>query len=434
MDLKVISGSLLGVLAVIPVFALSDYRCTQKALCEVQEYQEASSVQKAFDEGNVEGNIRLAYIDQHNHATNVADTYATSIGGQLKYETAKFYHLSLAAAAFVSQKVGVLSGNENKGELNYDFFGSNGDSFAYLGEAYIEYTRKNFNLRIGRQKLDTPLNDRDDIRLLPNSFEAITAGYGGIEDTVLVAGYINRWAGYDSGGEISVFKEIPGGVDTADEPINDGTKGVFLAGVMNASIENLELQTWYYDFDKTADVIYADAVYTTQYTSGLEVEAGVQYAHYSEKSSSAIEGDVCGGVFSVGYEGVSLAAAFSAVNAEDGKSILLGYGGGPYFTSMEEWTIDGMNDGKAYVVGAEIDFSKMSFDGLSLAYAYGRFNANVQTTSGSSKVEENDFILAYAIAENADLEVSYAHVNDKANSEVDDVGYDRTLARLNYYF
>ncbi len=428
--MKIVTGSLLGMLAIMPVHALSDYRCTGKNLCEIQEYKKASSIDEAFAEGKVEGNIRLAYINQDNHAIGAADTYGTAIGGQLKYETARFKNLSLAATAFVSQKISDLSGDKDKGELNGDFFGADGNSFAYFGEAYVDYGYQNFDLRIGRQKLDTPLNDRDDIRLLPNTFEAIMAGYGGIRDTVVVAGYINRWAGYDSGDDISKFKDMPGGVDADGNAI----KGVFLAGVMNESIENVELQAWYYDFDKTAGVLYTEVMYGAEYKSALAVEAGLQYANYSEKSASAIEGDVYGGLLALGYEGVNLGAAFNVVNAAEGKSMILGYGGGPYFTSMEEWTIDGMNDGEAYVFGIELDFSKILLDGLSLAYAYGKFNGNTQTTADSSKVEEHDLILAYAFAENADLEVSYADVQDKEHSGVNDIGYDRILARFNYYF
>jgi len=423
-------GVCLSVLMTSSLYGLGDYRCMDKSLCEVQEYKEVLSIDAAFSEGSVDGKIRLGYINQDNHADGVPSTYATSLGGQFAYETAKFYHISAAATAFVSQKVSRLSGDKSKGELNGDFFDAKQDSFSYLGEAYIDYGHKNIHLRIGRQKLDTPLNDRDDIRILPNTFAAAMAGYGGITDTVLVAGYINSWAGYDSGDDISKFKDLPGDIDTSGEH----GKGVILAGVMNESIDNVELQAWYYDFDMATGIIYADAAYGTEYASGLGVEAAVQYGNYTEKSSSRIEGDIYGGLLSVGYDGLTLSAASNTIEASDGKYITIGWGGGPYFTSMEEWTIDGMNDGEAYVFGAEVDFSKILLEGISLAYAYGRFNGNAQTTSGSSKVEEHDLIVSYAFAENADLEISYAGVNDKENKGVTDVGYDRFLVRANYVF
>jgi hypothetical protein len=316
--------------------------------------------------------------------------------------------------------------------VNGDFFDANQDSFTYVGEAYIDFGRKNIHLRVGRQKLDTPLNDRDDIRMLPNTFEAVMAGYSGIRDTILVAGYINRWAGYDSRDDISKFKDLPGDIDANGEH----GKGVMIAGVINKSIENMELQAWYYDLDKETGILYADVVYAIEYANGLATEAAVQYGNYAEKSSSTIEGDVYGGSLSVGYEGITLSAAFNRVEASDGKHITIGRGGGPYFTSMEEWTIYGMNDGEAYVCGTEVDCSKMLFEGLNLTYVYGKFNGNDQTKiiAGASKVEEHNLIMSYVLAENTDLEISYADVNDKTNSGVNDVGYDRVLVRANYTF
>jgi hypothetical protein len=93
-----------------------------------------------------------------------------------------------------------------------------------------------------------------------------------------------------------------------------------------------------------------------------------------------------------------------------------------------------MNDGEAYIWGAEVDFSKILFKGLSLAYAYGTFNGNAQTTAATSKVEEHDLILSCVFTERSDLEISYADVVDKANSGVNDTGYDRILLRANYTF
>jgi len=93
----------------------------------------------AFEKREIEGHIRLAYINQNNDAAATSNIYATSLG---------------------------------------------------------------------RQKQDTPLNDRDDIRMLPNTFEAAIIRYDGLKDFVFAGGYIDSWAGYDSGQDISHFKDI----------------------------------------------------------------------------------------------------------------------------------------------------------------------------------------------------------------------------------
>lgn len=387
-------------------------------------YAEISSIDDAFKQGKLEANLRLAYVNQHNHASTTPNTYATAIGGALKYETAKFNNISLAASAFVSQKISPFSGDNDKSELNGDLLGANGDSFAYMGEAYVNYASDEFNLRIGRQKIDTPMSDTDEIRMLPNTFEAFMAEFRGVENFVFTAGHIQRWAGYDSGNDISKFKDMPA--------IND-SDGASLIGVSNDSLENIALQAWYYDFDKQAGVIYADAVYGAEYNSGISVESAVQYANYNEKSSSGVKGDAYGATLAIGYKGVTLGTAFSALDTPSGKTITLGYGGGPFYTSMEEMTIGAMNDAEAYVFSAQIDLSKIMLEGLNFAYAYGRFSGN-DGVGNSVKTKENDFILAYALNENMDIEVSYAYVDDKANSAVINTGYDRFLVRANYSF
>lgn len=439
--MKIYASVLMGMALLQPLYAIGGYRCTDKCLCEVQDYSDASSFTQAFTEGKLSGQLRLAYINQDNHRGDPAatdgsfsadkTTYATSIGGQLKYETARFYNVSVAAAFFVSHKINGLNGDDDKGALNYDFYGTQADSITYLGEAYVNYASGKFDLRVGRQKLDTPLNDRDDIRMLPNTFEAAMAGYGGVKDFVFIVGYVTKMAGYDSGDDIAKFKDIPG--ETATGEIGEG---LLIGGIQNESFENIELQAWYYGFDKLADVIYADGIYAAEYESGLSVEGGLQYGNYSERLSSTVEGKIYGAMLTLSYSGLSLGGAFNSVHTDDGKITILGFGGGPYFTSMEEMTIDSINDVEAYVLSAEYDFSELSFDGLSLFYAYGHFDGNDAGIPFASAMEydEHDIVIAYSLADNIDFEASYAMVNDTASAVGDDTSYDRFLFRANYNF
>ena len=418
----------LGVLLFLSgLHAMQDYRCSGVCLCDEKGYTNATSIDEALKNGEVEGHLRVAYINQNNDATTTSNTYATSIGGELKYETADFHHISVAVSMFVSQKISPLSGDFNQNRLNLDFFDADGSSIAYLGEAYVDYNYKNFDIRLGRQKLDTPFNDRDDIRMLPNSFEALTVGYGGIKDFVFMTGYITAWAGYDSGQDISQFKDIPGEVATGENG-----NYVFLAGVMNKSIENLELQAWYYGFDKQTDVLYVDAAYDVTRNENSSLVLGVQYAHYKERSSSMVDGDVYGGSLGISYADFGINLAYNDVVSPENKSIIIGYGGGPYYTSMEEMTIDSISNATAYVVGVDVDMSSMMTKDFAFSYAFGHFKGK----DGSADVEfaEQDFIASYTLNDKVDFEASLALVNDKKNSGVNDSGYKRTLIRMNYYF
>jgi len=408
--------------------AMQDYRCIGVCLCDEDGCETVNSVNEAFEKGKIKGNIRLAYINQNNDATAIPNTYATSLGGELKYETASYYHTSVAVSMFVSQKVSPLSGDFNKNELNLDFFDADGSSIVYLGEAYVNYNQNNFDVRVGRQKLDTPLNDTDDIRMLPNTFDAVTVGYGGIKDFVFVAAYVTAWAGYDSGQDISKFKEIPGEI-TATGKIG---KNLIFAGVMNKSIENLDLQAWYYSFDKLTDLGYLDAEYEIPISNELLMSLGAQYALYQERSSSLVDGNVLGGTVGIDYGSFSFGLSYNKVTTSENKTIIIGYGGGPYYTSMEEMTIDSINDATAYVGNLEIDLSDIILKDLGFSYAFGHFDG--KDGSANVEFEEQDFILSYPFNDKLDFEASYALVNDKKNSGINDGGYKRTLVRMNYNF
>jgi len=380
----------------------------------------ASSIDEVFVAGKASGQIRAAYVSQNNEVNQ--DTYGTSLGGILKYETADWNGLKLGAAAYVSQKVGFATGDDAK--TNPDLFDEAGKSYAYLGEAYIDYSAGEVSLRVGRQLIDTPFADTDEIRMHPNTFEAAIATYKGVEATTLVAGYVKRWAGYDSGDEKSTFKKLDG--------IEGESNGAAVIGVMNESIENLGVQGWYYDADKIAGLYYVDATYEIFFDDETGLELSAQWARFNEKSGSGMDGSVYG-VRAIANAGMlTVGAAYNRGSNDEGKTPPIGFGGGPYMTSMEEWTIEGMEDVKAYQFSAELDMASAGLDGVRLTALYGNF----KSTPADTKVEEYDLIASFEISETVSGDVSYAAIDD-CNSNADggaDAGYSRFLARLSYNF
>jgi imipenem/basic amino acid-specific outer membrane pore len=397
----------------------------------------AGSIGEAFVAGKTENQLRISYVDQDNAIDT--DTYGTSLGGMLKYETGEWNGLKLGVAGYLSQKIHPATGSFDDGKANPDLFGEDTASYTYVGEAYVDYTVSDFNLRIGRQLIDTPLADTDDIRMHPNSFEAAIASYSGLEGTTFVGGYVTRWAGYDSGDDISKFKKLAG----------DESDGALVLGIVNESVENLSLQGWYYGIDKLADAFYADATYTIPFSETMGLELAGQYTYFDESNDaldtttglytvpSNVDGRVYGVSAALNVSGITLGAAYNKASNHDGKVVVNGFGGGPYFTSMEEMTIEGYEDVKAYQLSAELDMGIAGVDGLTFTTLYGNF----KSTPANMHVKEIDLIVTYEIKEGLVAEVSYAKVDDKNNNMLDDGtgtlydgGYDRFLARLSYNF
>ena len=379
--------------------------------------------------GTVSGLLRLGIINQNNEAG--PDTYATSLGGILKYETPVWNDLKIGAAGYVSQKLPFASGSGD--ELNPDFFNSDGDSFVYLGEAYVDYTSDDISLRIGRQIIDNPMMNSDDIRMLPNTFEAAMATYNGFEKTSLTAGFITKWAGYDSprghNDSINEFKKFGE---------THKSNGAYVLGVTNESIDKLTLQGWFYSIDEVTDALYADATYKFVYCDSKGLELSAQAANFSEDrdatgTMTGIDGSALGLAANYEWGMITLGAAFNEAYNDDGTSVSNGLGGGPYYTSMEEWTIDGMEDAIAYRGSIEINLGDAGVEGLTLASAYGIF----KSTPMDQKVDEWDMIATYDYNTALSIDVSYAMINDKhdnADGNGDNASYDRFLARFNYRF
>lgn len=378
----------------------------------------ASEIDGAFAVGKATGHIRAAHVGNDYDAGG--NNYTTAIGGELKYETAAWNDLRLGVAVYISQKAGFATGDDAK--INGDFLDENKNSYAYIGEGYIDYSRDDFTLHVGRQLLDTPLADTDDIRMNPNTFEAAIATYNGIEGTTLVGGYVTRWAGYDSGDDKSTFKKL-GGAES---------NGVVVVGALNKSVENFTLQGWYYGIDRVANAFYADTTYVVALNDMAEAELSAQYVSFSEDKASGVDGNAYGLGINVNVGMLTVGASYNSVSNDDGKIIVNGYGGGPYLTSMEEWTIDGMEDAKAYQLSGEFDFGSLGINNMTLTALYGVFKSVPLET----KVREWDIIAVYAISEAVTMDASYAKINDCYDNADNgaDAGYSRFLARINYNF
>jgi hypothetical protein len=263
------------------------------------------------------------------------------------------------------------------------------------------------------------------------------AAYNGIENTIVTAGYLTRWAGFDSPrghtDSINEFKKFG---------LNHDSNGVVLFGVTNQSFDNIALQGWIYSVDKVTDAVYVDGVYTlaVNETSGIDFSA--QYTHFHQDNDkdgfkTGMDGAVYGVGVDVRIDMLTLSAAVNLAHNKEGTRIINGLGGGPYYASMEEWTIDGLEDAKAYRLGGDLDLGAVGVDGLVLLAGYGDFKSAPLETH----VQEIDLIANYAMNKRLNVDVSYAMIEDNnKNTAMDefnvayDGGYDRFLVRLNYTF
>ncbi|CAA6808228.1 MAG: Unknown protein [uncultured Sulfurovum sp.] len=330
-----------------------------------------------------------------------------AVGGKLHFQTPSYEGLSVGTSLYFTTKV---------------FHGDNGDliplrgeyeeSYAILGEVYLEGEFGETRLKIGRQELNTPFADMDDIGMVPNTFEAVTLVNNDIKDTEIFLGQIHKMSGV--GAEVvDKFTRI------------NGSQNMQVLGVSYEGIENLGLSAWYNRL-KDAEVngmAYFESIYENSfenYVYGL----GLQYANQSYLVGE--DAEVLGLKVDAGLKslGVLVSCAYNKINNNVANS---GFGGGPFFAGSEFLVVD--NAGKnatARSVGLEYDVSTLGLKDLTL----GVGKMYIETES-KTKAREFDFLASYKVNDKLFIDMVYA---DLKAANVGVVDAEHLHVYVNYNF
>jgi len=395
--------------------------------------KEADSFNSMFDYADTFGKLRLAYIDSAHKISNIPkeEKDATAFGGEFGFNTASFYDFSFHVSAYVSQGINSLNPSRNK--RNEDFFDVNGESFVYVAEASLDYNSELFQTRLGRVRVDTPYANSDDIRMAPNTFEGawVNIDYTPTLKTQLM--YFTKWAGYDSQNE-----EADEAQDEFKNLVDNDSFGMLGASLTYEYAKNSEASFWYNYIDSMAAITYAEIV-GIYFIDGehFHIDYGVQASNIQELDDSNVDGNVLGAMAIMHYSGAFLGAAYNISYSDEQKYITDGFGGGPYYTSLDEATISAIsegaatsgkpatdNDAKAFRIGGGYEFENIGLDGLVLEFVYG------ELSNDHGKIKEKDVILTYDITERWYAEAVYTDYQ----SSCDNNTFDRTLIRVDYNF
>ena len=340
-------------------------------------------------------------------------------------ETAPFRGFSGYVGVQTSQKLWGINPSVPE-TVHPDLYGKNGESFTYISEAELRYEQDGLILRAGRMKVETPFADPDDLRMAYNTFEGAAAGYA-LSDTVTAdLYYLSRWAGFDSGEAQSEFVKLAENCD-----------GAAAAGVTYAPDDDFEASIWYYHVDRQYDLFYAEAVGGTDVTPELRLEWGVQAAQMFALDDSGIEGSVLGATGMLHYGDLYGGAAYNRAMVSGEDTVTDGFGGGPYFTSLDEATIAAASelvpgtDVDVYRVGAGIDLGRvMPETELNLEMVYGLFAPEANPAS----IAETDLLLWLETAGSLRVDMVFASfdVRQSAHPEFDD--FERYYIRIDYAF
>jgi len=263
---------------------------------ETKDVSVVGQFKAMFTDGKVTGQVRsvMAGYEQNNAINSSA--YASAVGGTLKYELASLNGFNAAFAFVTSQDVGFATGEAVDGRQNDELSSSLGN-YTALSEAYLNYKYDGFNLRLGRQTLDTPLADSDDIRMILNTFEAYVATYE-ISDLTFTLGNVRHWQGYDAGLD--------------DAWVSTGDQGTWLGGLNYAGA--FDASAWHYDVSKQGEATkatYLDVGAGYEINENVSLYASMQYLREEEVDASGVEANIYGALVEVVLYDVGINVAYN---------------------------------------------------------------------------------------------------------------------------
>jgi hypothetical protein len=325
--------------------------------------------------------LRSYYLERN--AYQATDSLAWALGGWLSYRSGLWRdRIALGSTVYTTQK---LDGPDNK--PGSALLKPVQQGFTVLGEAFADLRlTERTHLRLYRQSLDLPYINRNDIRMVPNTFEAYALS--DLTD--------NR------------FNYIIAQVTQVKTQATDRFVSMSEAAGAEGSNDGVSLIGFRYQLSPTASAgasnQYGHNTYNTLFTEAsaswrigdaLGLRLSAQYTNQQSVGDALLgrfKTDQFGLKSDLDYAGGVLTAAY--VETGSGKNIQTPWGGSPSYTSIIIKDFD-RADEKAWRLGLSYDFAHVGWHGLS---GFANFVSGDTPDTGpvaSPDQQELDFTIDY---------------------------------------
>lgn len=316
--------------------------------------------------GTVTGQLRTYYFTQRNKGTGnsfnrVRESLA--VGGILKYETPWIAdHFGAGAAGYVSEPFIDAFNEKRKGGTG--LLTRKNQGIQALGEAYLKGRFGKSEARVWRQRIESPLINSFDSRMLPQTFEAYGIKSGDVDNLALSLYWVDKEKARDT----ELFKPM-----TEMAGLGGTEGGVLMAGADWQASEKLPLRFWNYYAQNLDNTFFTQAKYTFGDPDAVAYEITLQGLNQSSV------GDQRNGTYStgeVGVQGVVKVDGFDfylgASQVDNAKSIRNSWGKYPFFNKMMGYDYNRAGE-RAGLLGVGYDFARIGADGFKadLKAAYG---------------------------------------------------------------
>lgn len=346
------------------------------------------------------GYLRAGYIqtEQDSHEA------ATAIGGELGCGYRLNQYIKAHLGVFASFDPGLNSHNDDN--IQGDFFNSKKDSYLILGEAVLTLSYQQFEAHLGRQNFDSPHLDGDDLRMIANLFEAYLLDYHYSDELYFGTGFVREASGWENGASASQFVSI-------GEALGGKSNGAWVSW-LNYQQDDFINDTWFYYIPDHITIFYSEFIFSHEISETLAYSFGLQYDWGKDTGNARLgqlDAHTFGVMGAVAWTDFIFTAAYNRNIGDSGA--LASIGGGPFFTSVEDQTLDAVeaDDSESILLSLEYKIN----NSLGLGVAAAKFNASEKNDYNK---EELNLFINYNWNETVAAEVMYAVVDD-LNSEPD---------------
>ncbi len=253
----------------------------------------ADALSDIFTQGHIDGQLRTYYFSRLFDASTVPDASALSGAALINLQSGSFGGgFSLGASFLTANSFGTQSSNPAR--IDSTLMG-NSDSVSALGQAYVQYQNALMQVRAGYQYLNTPWMGSSDSRVLPASYNAVSAVFKPLKGWDIFALRSFEWKGRTASGYYNDNLYYPptyrgdssyGGIGGLPATATQAN-GAWALGTAYAT-GGFKAQAWYYDFRQFARMGYVDGSYTFKTGTGFDPFIAAQYVTESGGSNNKL--------------------------------------------------------------------------------------------------------------------------------------------------
>jgi hypothetical protein len=261
------------------------------------------------------------------------------------------------------------------------------EAITVLGQAYLKFKLKEkTELTLYHQQLNLPFINRQDNRMVPNTFEAYTLKSSTWKTCRFIASHITRMKTRNANSFVSMSEAA--GIENSNQGLTLG--GVLLEPRDNLKFGFIDQYSW-----EHMNTFYAEAEYGLKPSQGTSVKFSGQFARQNsvgEELGGSFNTYMWGMQANLSYKGAALTLAFTSV--DDGAEVLSPYGGYPGYSSLIVKKFNRAEE-RCWVAGVSYDFNRVGLKGVSGFVNYARGHTPDSGSNASPDQDELNLTLDY---------------------------------------